>query len=74
MNAKKAKQLRQLARKAYPANNINYATTEHRERLVKTGGLNADGTSQLRVVKPITITIQTNCARGIYRAMKKINK
>ncbi|MNQ84818.1 hypothetical protein D3C85_999580 [compost metagenome] len=74
MNAKKAKFLRRIARRAGSTANNGYITTKHRERLVKTGGLNANGTPELRVITPVTMRNNPQSPRGVYRNLKKLHK
>ena len=73
MNAKQAKFLRKNARDLTDGT-TGYVQTKHRERLVKTGGLNADGTPQLRAYTPITLRNEPNSFRGVYRTLKKLSK
>lgn len=71
MNAKKAKALRKIARTLRHPLSGGYKSQQHRERLVKTGALNADGTPQLRAYIPETITNDPQGLRGAYRLLKK---
>lgn len=74
MNAKKAKFLRKIARRAGSTANNGYSATKHRERLIRTGALNPDGTEQMRVFAPVTLRNIAQSPRGIYRNLKKLNK
>ena len=74
MNAKKAKFLRKIARRAGSTAQNQYTPQQHRARLLPTGRLNADGTPQQVVFTPVTLRYEATCPRGVYRALKKLNK
>jgi hypothetical protein len=74
MNAKKAKLLRKIARRAGSTAHNGFIEQKHRERWVVTGALNADGTEQLRLSTPITLCNNPQSPRGVYRNLKKFNK
>ena len=74
MNAKKAKFLRKIARRAGSTAHNGYLTIEYRNRVIKTGGLNADGTPEIRVITQITLRNNPQSPRGVYRNLKKLNK
>lgn len=74
MNAKKAKFLRRIARRAGSTANNGFIATKHRERLIKTGALNSDGTPELRAFIPVTLANNPQSPRGVYRNLKKLHK
>ena len=74
MNAKKAKFLRKIAKRAGSTAVNGFIPTTHRARLVKTGALNADGTPHQLVVTPVTLRNNPQSPRGVYRNLKRLHK
>lgn len=61
MNAKKAKQLRKMARK------LSFESTKYNEKVHPL----KRSTNTGQVYSPKTITLHPDCRRGIYQRMKK---
>ncbi|MNL10606.1 hypothetical protein D3C87_1314120 [compost metagenome] len=71
MNAKKCKALRKIARTMRHPLSGGYLVTRHRERVVPTGQLTADGKQQVVRYTPVTIRNDAGGLRGAYRELKK---
>lgn len=71
MRAKKAKQLRRAVNEEYEyLPQVAYRFEQHRDKVVATTNLNADGTPVMQVIKRHTVHLD-QCKRSVYKQLKR---